>query len=84
MTTATYRSVAPASPAGAQAALRGHVAGLDGRCPTCLVAGPCLIYLVSIWVLNQHGLLPRREPGATRTHLSLGSGAGSASGWWGR
>jgi hypothetical protein len=82
VTTATYRSVAPASPAGAQAALRGHVAGLDGRCLTCRVAGPCLIYLVSVWVLNQYGCLPRREPGATRADAVARRHHGSGFGWW--
>jgi len=82
VTTATYRSAAPASPAAAQEILRGHVAGLDGRCPTCRTVGPCATYLVSVSVLNQFGCLPRREPGATRLDGLSGHRHGCGFGWW--
>ena len=78
MTVATYRSTMPADPEAAQAIVAGHVPGLDGWCRACGAVGPCGPYLVSSSVLLQFGLLPRREPGATRTDRR----GGRRFGWW--
>jgi hypothetical protein len=54
----------------AQSTLDMHASGIDGRCLTCDVPGPCPHRESAVVTFSRYLRLPRRRPGATRPDLT--------------